>query len=48
MELKFWRLNRDFPDYEGSNRTFMELKCHIYRIMHVYKQCSNRTFMELK
>ena len=31
-----------------SNRTFMELKLSLHRLIVVLEQSSNRTFMELK
>ena len=33
---------------QGSNRTFMELKCAKSAIIYTSAACSNRTFMELK
>ena len=41
-------LCRQFNQFIGSNRTFMELKFPYCLSVDIRQVCSNRTFMELK
>ena len=48
MELKFPQPEFDALGFEGSNRTFMELKYKFSSVFVTHSSSSNRTFMELK
>ena len=48
MELKYFAVYVDVDAWQGSNRTFMELKYTIGNTVNTPPSCSNRTFMELK